>query len=173
MIRLAEGKKVFISGKITEEEPNIKENKEGYPKKFRVAQLQLERLGYIVMNPAILPLGFEHQDYMEICYKMIDACEAIVFLRDWEDSTGARMEMQYVKNQGKEILFYDDIMVEAFLDQLIDLRQEKDNDMRSDLQIGDEDSVYIKDYAALEWAVELLKHKNYRKYPPAPAGMTK
>lgn len=172
MIRLAESKKAFISGKITGEEPNIKEAKEGYPKKFRVAQLQLERLGYIVMNPAILPLGFEHQDYMEICYKMIDACEVVIFLRDWEDSAGARMEMQYAKDQGKEILFYDDIMLEAFLDQLIDLRQEKDNDMRGDLQTGDNDSVYIKDYAALDWAVEILKYMNLKKHPPAPA-MTK
>jgi hypothetical protein len=122
------------------------------------------------MNPAILPEGFEHQDYMEICYKMIDACDAVVFLRDWQGSKGARMEMEYQADQGKEILFYDEIMAEAFLDQLIDLRQEKNSDMGCDLQIGDERSVYIKDYAAVEWAVELLKREDYKKYPPMPDG---
>lgn len=149
--------KMFISGKITGDEPNIKEAKDGYPKKFKIAQLQLERLGHLVMNPAILPEGFEHQDYMEICYKMIDACELVVLLRDWGSSKGARMEKEYAIKAGKGIILYDDLMRETFLYQLVDMRQEKDNSIRGSKHIGD--NVCVKDYAALDWAIAAIENK--------------
>lgn len=142
-------KKVFISGKIT--------GSDDYKTKFKVAQLQLERLGYTVMNPAVLPLGFEHEDYMHICYKMIDACEALVFLNDWSESKGAILEMEYARKNKKETLLYDLLMADEFMHQLLDLKSEKQADMRGDIALQDRDSVYIKDYAALLWATENIK----------------
>ena len=92
--------KIFISGKIT-----------GLPReevveKFAKAQAELEALGYTVLNPTILPPeGFEHSDYMHICKAMIDCCEAVFLLQNWQNSRGARQEKIYAENAGKKILF--------------------------------------------------------------------
>lgn len=57
------------------------------------------------MNPAVLPAGFEHYEYMKICYSMIDVCEGVFFLDNWQKSTGARKEHAYAKQQNKKIMF--------------------------------------------------------------------
>jgi len=139
-------KKVFISGKITDEE-------ETYQEKFKVAKLYLESKGLTVMSPAVLPLGFEHDDYMQICYKMIDACDAVVFLHDWLLSEGAKLEYQYAALHDKKLFLFDQIVRNDAIDQLIDLREEKRHDMKGDLKLGDSESVYIKDFIALDWVM--------------------
>ena len=87
--------KVYIAGKIT--------GLENYQQKFRAAQDRLEARGYSVMNPAVLPLGFDYEDYMRICFAMIDVCDAVYMLDNWRDSPGAIREYEYAK--GKEIIF--------------------------------------------------------------------
>ena len=47
------------------------------------------------MNPSILPNGFEHEEYMRICYAMIDVCDCVYFLENWTKSKGAQMEHDY------------------------------------------------------------------------------
>lgn len=89
---------VFISGKITGY-PNYKE-------KFKKAEEELTSKGHIVINPSMLPLGLEkHEDYMHICYSMIDVCEAVYFLRDWIDSVGAVQENVYAYANNKVMLY--------------------------------------------------------------------
>ncbi|MDF2892517.1 MAG: hypothetical protein K0R80_2884 [Clostridia bacterium] len=92
-------KKTYIAGKITGD-PN-------YKKKFEEAQKELEKEGHLVMSPAILPEGFPWEIYMPICYAMIDACEAIVFLPDWINSKGAKLEMVYASKKLMDIYFYE------------------------------------------------------------------
>lgn len=89
--------KIYISGKITGDK--------NYKYKFKVIEEYLIRAGYTVMNPAILPLGFEHEEYMKICVAMLEVCDAIYMLTDWEDSKGAKEEYEIAKSLGKEILF--------------------------------------------------------------------
>lgn len=89
--------KVYIAGKIT--------GLKGYKKLFSEAEKQLKLNGHKVMNPSILPNGFEHDEYMKICYSMIDVCDAIYFLRNWSDSKGAIMECNYGNKSNKIFLF--------------------------------------------------------------------
>ncbi len=79
--------KIYIAGKITGD-PNYKE-------KFEQLQRIYERNGYCVLSPAILPEGMQEGDYMRICFAMIDTADAVLFLSDWEQSQGARLERAY------------------------------------------------------------------------------
>ena len=87
--------KIYIAGKITDN-PDYMEH-------FAEAETQLKREGYAVMNPTILPPGFEHHEYMRVCFGMIDACSEAYFLSNWRDSKGAMMEHDYASKTGKVI----------------------------------------------------------------------
>ena len=85
--------KIYIAGKITGD-PN-------YRRKFDKEAFKLKSNGHIVLNPAILPKGMEHHEYMHICFSMIDVADLIYFLPCWKDSKGAVMEYEYAKQNGK------------------------------------------------------------------------
>lgn len=59
---------------------------------FMVAESYLRDQGLRVMNPAVLPDGFSHEQYLSIALPMLRACEAVVFLPGWRESVGAMME---------------------------------------------------------------------------------
>ena len=82
--------KIYIAGKITGD-PN-------YKAKFEAKAKEFEELGNIVLNPAILPTGMEREDYMRICFAMIDSADAIYFLPDANESEGAKLENAYCKH---------------------------------------------------------------------------
>lgn len=86
--------KAYIAGKITGDKD--------YKTKFDCAVISLRLDGWSVMNPAILPDGFDHADYMHVCLAMIDVCDTVFFLPCWVDSPGAKMEHDYAIKQGKE-----------------------------------------------------------------------
>lgn len=90
---------VYLAGKI-DGDPNYKE-------KFRKAAEQLESRGYIVLNPATLPEGMSKEKYMPICLAMLNQADIILLLSDYEESPGARIELNYANYQNKEILKYD------------------------------------------------------------------
>lgn len=87
--------KVYIAGPITG-------NKQ-YREQFEAIAFALESAGHIAMNPAILPEGFEHHEYMNICREMVKCCEAVVVLEGWTKSTGALMEINWAIEQRKPI----------------------------------------------------------------------
>lgn len=89
--------KIYIAGKIT--------GLEDYKEKFEDASNKLEKLGHKIMNPAILKEGFEQNEYMHICYAMIDVCECVYFLNNWQDSKGARLEHEYALENNKKIRY--------------------------------------------------------------------
>lgn len=68
--------KVYIAGKITGDE--------NYRLKFMKARQRLERDGYIVISPAVLPDRLTEADYMRICFSMID-CAVAVAIHDLVD----------------------------------------------------------------------------------------
>lgn len=87
--------KYYIAGKIT--------NNPNYRQQFAEAEKQLLQEGHHVMNPAALPYGFDYEDYMTVCFAMIDVCEALYMLDGWTDSPGANREHERARATGKRI----------------------------------------------------------------------
>jgi len=84
---------IFISGPIT--------GKHYYREEFGYAEEQLAKRGHVVLNPAVLPEGLEHHQYMAICYPMVMAADVVVQLEGWGFSKGAMMEYQWATSTGK------------------------------------------------------------------------
>lgn len=89
--------KIYIAGKITD--------CPGYAELFEAAAEEFKTAGYAVMNPAVLPEGFEHSEYMTICYAMIDVCDSVYFLNNYTQSKGAIMEHNYAVLNSKTLLY--------------------------------------------------------------------
>ncbi len=93
-------KTVFLSGKISGDL--------NYRQKFARAAAMLEAAGYVVLNPATLPDGFDYHAYMRICAAMLAECDAVCFLPCWVDSPGANVECARARAMQKEIFLYDE-----------------------------------------------------------------
>lgn len=89
-------KKIYIAGKIT--------GSDNYKEIFEAAEIDLKERGFTPMNPSRLNGGFEHEEYMHICYAMIDVCDSVYMLKDWRSSIGALMEYKYARQTHKDIL---------------------------------------------------------------------
>lgn len=96
--------KIYVAGKITGE------NRWEMKAKFTRTAEQLKREGNNPFVPCVLPdyPDVPHSDYMHICYAMIDVCDAVYMLADWQQSKGARMELQYAADHNKKILYQDE-----------------------------------------------------------------
>lgn len=79
---------------------------------FEDAAKRLEAAGFIVLNPASLPVGMPNYKYMPICLSMLEAADYIYMLDNWEDSEGANIEYRFARCQGKQVLFEKDESVE-------------------------------------------------------------
>ena len=102
--------KVYLSGKITGDA--------GYRQKFEAVQNELTSYGYVVFNPAVLPDGFEYEDYMSLDLLILSRCDAIYLLRDWKNSPGAKRELEEAKRLGLQILDEDSIKIRRTLNQI-------------------------------------------------------
>jgi hypothetical protein len=90
-------KKAYIAGKITGD-PD-------YRAKFARAVKYLTARGYVVMSPAIMPDGFDYEDYMTICFAMMFVCRGgtCFLLPDWKNSPGAKREYNNAEKTGMSI----------------------------------------------------------------------
>lgn len=79
------GVKVYIAGPMS-----------GLPEfnrpAFFAAEGYLKARGALVMNPAVLPDGWDHASYMQIAIPMMMTCDAVAFLPGWQSSAGAQHE---------------------------------------------------------------------------------
>ncbi|MFM5790100.1 DUF4406 domain-containing protein [Aeromonas caviae] len=89
--------KIFISGPMSGL-PNF--NRDA----FNAEAHRLLGLGYVALNPAILPDGLEQHEYMAICIEMVKMADQLVMLPGWERSAGARAEHALAIKLGKTII---------------------------------------------------------------------
>lgn len=92
--------KVYIAGKISGDAE--------YRAKFRKAAAQFELAGTAILNPATLPGNMDPGDYMALCLPMLLLADLVVFLPDWRESRGARIEHALAEYAGKEIFEMED-----------------------------------------------------------------
>ena len=116
--------KIYIAGKIT--------NNENYKKQFELAEKALKQEGHLVMNPAVLAEGFPWDAYMPICYSMIDACDGIALLPNWETSKGATLEREYALKTGKRVNYFQGNMLKLVEEETL-IKNESEEARLSDL----------------------------------------
>lgn len=85
--------KVYIAGPMT----GIPEFNR--PEFFRMAE-HVKACGEVPLNPAILPDGLSHSEYIDICIAMMRCATKVVFLNGWQGSIGARAEMALAEKLG-------------------------------------------------------------------------
>lgn len=83
--------KIYISGAIT--------GTDDYMERFAKAEKELTENGYSVVNPAKvnaqLPEDTTYEEYMKMCFCMLDMCDGIYMLKCFEKSCGANRELGY------------------------------------------------------------------------------
>lgn len=94
-------KTIYIAGKMSGETDYGRAE-------FNETEKRLTEQGYIVLNPASLPIGLPEKAYMPICLAMLDAADGIYMLEGWEYSFGANLELDYALYQGKKVYYETD-----------------------------------------------------------------
>ena len=93
--------KIYISGAIT--------GTDDYMERFAKAEKELTEQGYSVVNPAKvnsqLPEDTSYEEYMKMCFCMLDMCDSICMLKDWEKSCGANRELGYAMANDMIIMY--------------------------------------------------------------------
>lgn len=87
--------RIYISGPITGD-PD-------YARKFSRAAEALRAKGLDYINPAELPNvapGLSWAEYIKLDLRLIDHCDAIMFLKGWASSAGCCKEAAYAKGRG-------------------------------------------------------------------------
>ena len=97
-------KTIYVSGKIS---GNV-----SYKYDFNCAVRELMERGWKkIITPTCLDgLDLDYEQYMTICYGMIDAADCVYMMRNWKDSEGAKREYMYAKAKQKEIFFEEDLI---------------------------------------------------------------
>ena len=79
--------KVYIAGKISGDN--------NYVSKFERVERMIRVMGYKVLNPAIQPQGMSSEYYVKTSLTMLEECDCVYFMEDWETSKGATLERLY------------------------------------------------------------------------------
>ena len=90
-------KTIYIAGPITNI-PNYKAN-------LDKAEQFLKSKGWTVVNPSILPEGFKQEQYMKVCFEMLDWCDTVYFLSGWAKSKGSCQEFEYADARKMNMIF--------------------------------------------------------------------
>lgn len=89
----------------------------GYPKynysAFERATNRLRGLGLKIISPHENPAPEQRMEeaplweyYMKLCKKQLEICTAIIMLRGWPESTGARLELEIMLKKEAPVFLY-------------------------------------------------------------------
>lgn len=103
--RILEGKRIYISGKMTGLDP------EEISRNFALAKKELRNQGYIPISPTGIKYGnkLSWAEYMRLDEVLIQICDAIYMLSNWQDSPGACHELEYARILGKPVIYQEDL----------------------------------------------------------------
>lgn len=90
-------KRIYIAGPMTGYDNFNRES-------FHSAADCCKEHNAIPLNPAILPDGLTQGQYMDICFAMIRAADAIYLLSGYEESKGAMAELAYAEKLELEVI---------------------------------------------------------------------
>lgn len=88
--------RIYIAGKITGDS--------NFKVKFATLKEELEQPGDVILNPAELPSGLTAEEYMRLCFAMIDMADVVIFQSDYTESKGALLELEYCEYIGKHYI---------------------------------------------------------------------
>lgn len=90
---------VYISGAIS--------GRTDYKERFADAEKQLQGQGHTVMNPAMNGDGWSYRQYINIGLMELMHCDTIYMLDGWQDSVGARLELEYARACGLKVMYQE------------------------------------------------------------------
>jgi hypothetical protein len=92
--------KAYLSGKITGIEAEAKIL-------FEEAEKRITALGYQVVNPMKLPHKHDKswESYMDECLTVLEECEVMFMLPNWQESEGAMIEHAKAEYIGVDIYY--------------------------------------------------------------------
>lgn len=100
--------KVYISGPIT--------GTSDYQKRFARAESYLRQQGYEVINPAKilepLPESTTWEEYMKLAVVLLEQCDMVFMLKNWQKSKGAVLEQDHASNLSIDTIYEKENMYE-------------------------------------------------------------
>lgn len=98
-------KRIYVSGAVTETSD--------YSERFSQGALEASKLAFAVIDPSkldfVMPNGCSHEEWMSICYPLLELCDAIYMLDGWETSTGANLELLRANQLGIKVLYQSEL----------------------------------------------------------------
>lgn len=95
--------KIYISGAIT--------GTDDYIERFQTVEERLIAEGHQVLNPtsvnSMMPDKTSYEEYMQVCFCLLDMADAIYMMHGWGFSSDAKREWCYAYAKGKK-RFYED-----------------------------------------------------------------
>lgn len=88
---------IFIAGPMTGK-PNYNRDE------FNAEARRIEQNGFTALNPAVLPDGLEHHQYLTITLVMLEQADIICLLDGWENSIGAKAELIQARELGLVVI---------------------------------------------------------------------
>lgn len=93
----------YIAGKVT--------GCSDYRVIFAQAAMKLEKAGYKVINPSVLPDGLEYDQYMSITGEMLKCATVIFLLPNWTESGVAKTEVCQAIDMNLKIIDFEQWLI--------------------------------------------------------------